>query len=267
MKNIKTLFLFQLNTNKKSIAIWSIVLFGIMSMYMAFFSTMQEMAQVKFEMLPKEYLQLMGVEEISQMSNYVTFFGMIFNILVIVISIYAVTLGIHLIQKEEKNKTIEYLYSLAVTRKQIYCSKVLVALISIMIVVISTALAGMILGFIVGDETFVLLDVFSIMKVTGTIPFLFVALGLFLASTSAKYASTGLGCGIVMLTYMLGYLGKILEDKAEFLKYFSPFELLSPTNAVELSKETYIAFGVIDLLILLFLVTSAFTYHRRDLGV
>lgn len=53
---------------------WSAVLFGIMSMYMAFFSTMQEMAQVKFEMLPKEYLQLMGVEDISQMGNYVTFF-------------------------------------------------------------------------------------------------------------------------------------------------------------------------------------------------
>ena len=44
---------------------------------------MQEMAQVKFEMLPKEYLQLMGVEDISQMGNYVTFFGMLFNILIL----------------------------------------------------------------------------------------------------------------------------------------------------------------------------------------
>ena len=87
---------------------WSAVLFGIMSMYMAFFSTMQEMAQVKFEMLPKEYLQLMGVEDISQMGNYVTFFGMIFNILIIIMSIYAVTFSMNLILKEEKNKTIEY---------------------------------------------------------------------------------------------------------------------------------------------------------------
>lgn len=102
-----------------------------MSMYMAFFSTMQEMAQVKFEMLPKEYLQLMGVEDISQMGNYVTFFGMIFNILIIIMSIYAVTFSMNLILKKEKNKTIEYLYALSVARKEIYLSKVLVALCAV----------------------------------------------------------------------------------------------------------------------------------------
>lgn len=106
MSHIKTLFLFQLQYFVKTIVVWSAVLFGIMSMYMAFFSTMQEMAQVKFEMLPKEYLQLMGVEDISQMGNYVTFFGMIFNILIIIMSIYAVTFSMNLILKEEKTKPL-----------------------------------------------------------------------------------------------------------------------------------------------------------------
>lgn len=82
-------------------------------------------------MLPKEYLQLMGVEDISQMGNYVTFFGMIFNILIIIMSIYAVTFSMNLILKEEKKKTIEYLYALSVTRKEIYVSKVLVALCAV----------------------------------------------------------------------------------------------------------------------------------------
>lgn len=144
MSHIKTLFLFQLKYFVKTIVVWSAVLFGIMSMYMAFFSTMQEMAQVKFEMLPKEYLQLMGVEDISQMGNYVTFFGMIFNILIIIMSIYAVTFSMNLILKEEKNKTIEYLYALSVTRKEIYFSKVLVALCAVFFVVLSVGIAGII---------------------------------------------------------------------------------------------------------------------------
>lgn len=264
MKKIRTLFFFQLKNNSKSISIWSAVLFGIMSMYMFFFSTMQEMAQVKFEMLPQEYLQLMGVDDMAQMNNYVTYFGMIFNILSIIMAVYAVSLGVNLLLKEEKNKTIEYLYSLEITRTQIYIAKVLTALISVMAVVLATGLAGIIFGYVVGDETFQLADVMSIIKITGTVPFLFVALGMFLSAASAKHASVGLGCGIVMLTYMLGYLGKILEDKAEFLKYFSPFELLSPTNAVALENETLIAFGVIAALIILLFVGGKFAYARRD---
>ena len=102
MKNIKTLFLFQVKHNLKSNLTWAIVLFGIMSMHMFFFSTMQEMAQVKFEMLPQEYLQLMGVNDIAEMGSYVPYFGMIFNILSIIMAVYAVSLGMNLLLKEEK---------------------------------------------------------------------------------------------------------------------------------------------------------------------
>lgn len=264
MKNIKTLFLFQVKHNLKSNLTWATVLFGIMSMYMFFFSTMQEMAQVKFEMLPQEYLQLMGVDDIAEMGNYVTYFGMIFNILSIIMAVYAVSLGVNLLLKEEKNKTIEYLYSLEITRTQIYIAKVFTAFISVIVVVVATGLAGMIFGYAVGAETFQAVDVMAIIKITGTIPFLFVALGIFLSSASAKHASVGLGCGIVMLTYLLGYLGKILEDKAKFLKFFSPFELLSPSNAVALENETLIAFGVITSLTVLLIVCGNFFFVRRD---
>ncbi|MDY4707387.1 MAG: ABC transporter permease subunit [Candidatus Treponema excrementipullorum] len=246
---------------------WSAVLFGIMSMYMAFFSTMQEMAQVKFEMLPKEYLQLMGVEDISQMGNYVTFFGMIFNILIIIMSIYAVIFSMNLILKEEKNKTIEYLYALSVTRKEIYLSKVLVALCAVFFVVLSVGIAGIIFGFASGSDTFSMVDMSAVIKITGTVPFFFAALGLFLSSLTSKYVSSGLGAGIVMLTYMLGYLGKILEGKADFLKYFSPFELLSPTNALALSGETYGAFGVIAALTVILLILASIMYKRRDFSL
>ena len=70
-----------------------------------------------------------------------------------------------------------------------------------------------------------------------------------------------------MLTYMLGYLGKLLEDKADFLKYFSPFELLSPTNALALSGETYGAFGVIAALTVILLIFASIAYKRRDFSL
>lgn len=267
MKNMKTLFRFQLKTDIRSVAVWSAVLFGLMSLYMFFFSTMQEMAQVKFEMLPQEYMQLMGVDEISQMSNYVTYFGMIFNILIIVISIYAVTTGVRILKKEEQNKTIEYLYSLSVTRKQIYWAKVLMALVSVMAVVFCTFIAGLVFGFVVGDETFVITDMFATAKITGTIPFLFLAMGMVMSASGSRYASGGLGSGIVMVSYMLGYLGNILEDRAEFLKYFSPFELLSPARAINPSGGTYCALAAVMILTVILLCGSAVIYGRRDFNL
>ena len=113
MKNIKKLFLFQLKTQIKTIAVWALACFGVMSLYMVFFSTMQEMAQAKFEMLPEEFLQFVGMSELSELGNYVNYFGMIYNLLLIVISVYAVTLGVGIIEKEEKSNTVEYLYSLS----------------------------------------------------------------------------------------------------------------------------------------------------------
>lgn len=219
-------------------------------------------------MLPKEYLQLMGVEDISQMGNYVTFFGMIFNILIIIMSIYAVTFSMNLILKEEKKKkplNICTLYLLP--EKKFMCQKYWWLCVPFFFVVLSVGIAGIIFGFASGSDTFSMVDMSSVIKITGTVPFFFAALGLFLSSLSSKYVSSGLGAGIVMLTYMLGYLGKLLEGKADFLKYFSPFELLSPTNALALSGETYGAFGVIAALTVILLIFASIAYKKRDFSL
>lgn len=170
-------------------------------------------------------------------------------------------------RKRRKNKTIEYLYALSVTRKEIYFSKLLVALCAVFFVVLSVGIAGIIFGFASGSDTFSVVDMSAVIKITGTVPFFFAALGLFLSSLTSKYVSSGLGASIVMLTYMLGYLGKLLEDKADFLKYFSPFELLSPTNALALSGETYGAFGVIAALTVILLIFASIAYKRRDFSL
>lgn len=95
-------------------------------------------------------------------------------------------------------------------------------------VVLAVGMAGIIFGFASGSDTFSMVDMSAVIKITGTVPFFFAALGLFLSSLSSKYVSSGLGAGIVMLTYMLGYLGKLLEGKADFLKYSVPLNCCPP---------------------------------------
>ena len=59
MKNIKTLSLFQLKIKRKQIIIWTLVLSAIMFMYMVLFPSLQDLASIKLESLPKEFLQLL----------------------------------------------------------------------------------------------------------------------------------------------------------------------------------------------------------------
>lgn len=263
MKKTAYLIRFQLKRNKRPAIIWSLVMFGLMAMYMAFFSTMQEVAQVKFEMLPNEYLQLIGAEDLSAMGNYVSFFGMIFNILIIAASVYAITSGISTILKEERSGTIEFLYALPVTRTQILISKITASFLCLLAAVLSAAAGGILFGFFVGGETFQIRDMLSIILITGLVPFVFLAAGVFMASCFPSVTSSGLGCGIVMISYMLGYLARILETEAEFLKYFSPFELLSPSRAV-FPSNTLPAFAAYAVLTVILLSISFISYRRRD---
>ena len=109
MKTIITLLSFQLRTRLKTILIWGFAMAFFMCMYMAFFSTMQEIAQVKFELLPQAYLQLMGIEDLATAGNYDQYFAMICQLLMIFVSGFAVTFSMNLILKEEKNKSIRFI--------------------------------------------------------------------------------------------------------------------------------------------------------------
>lgn len=256
--------MFEWKIHRKSILIWATTLFFVMAIYMLCFDTMKELAKAKFENLPDEYLQFVGISDIAQMDNYVTFFGMIFNLINIVISIFAITFGIQIIKKEESTKTIEYLYSLPVTRKDIILSKLLLGFVGVLLNVLVVLLSGVLCGLIIGDETFNVVEILAITKLAGIVPFFFLIIGLAVAATFKKNVSSGLGAGIVMLSYMLGYLGNILEDKGEFLKFFSPFELLSPTQILSESSQPYIVFGVLSILMILMILGSFFEYGKRD---
>ena len=132
-----TLLLFSLKTKAKTILLWCIGLFCIMFLYMILFPSMKEMAQMKFDAMPKELMQFMGMESMQDMGNYMHYFGMIFQIWLIVISFFAASFSDGLIVQEEKRKTIEYLYAMPVSRFDIYFAKVATAFLAVLAVVVN----------------------------------------------------------------------------------------------------------------------------------
>lgn len=264
MKTIITLLSFQLHTRLKTILIWGFAMAFFMCMYMAFFSTMQEIAQVKFELLPQAYLQLMGIEDLATAGNYDQYFAMICQLLMIFVSGFAVTFSMNLILKEEKNKSIEFLYSLHVTRTQIYVSKLLLSLAAVIFVIALIIGSGVLMGIVVGDATFHMFDVIRQGLLCALIPIIFLFIAHFAASCSARYTSAAAGCAVLFVSYMLGYLGTILEGKADWLLWLSPFDLFSASNALHPDHTLYTALGAYALLCCLCIAAGLFAYRKRD---
>ncbi|WP_249029573.1 ABC transporter permease subunit [Tannockella kyphosi] len=263
MKNIYLLTVFQLKNNKKLIIGWTVALFSMMFLYMILFPYCQDMATVKMETMPEELFQLFGMDSMSDLADFVTYFGMIYNILLVAISIFAVSFGANCIASEERNKTIEFLYSLEVSRLDIYISKFLMAYISLMIVIMATISSAILCGFINGGETFVLMDVLTIMKLSSLTPFVFLGLGVMLSGISGKISGAMIGSIVVLFSYMCGFIST-LATKLDWFVYLSPFELFSPTNALSFDSTFIMQLLAYLLLLGVFVFIGGYVYKQRD---
>ncbi len=265
--NSTHLAIFELKSTLNQILGWSISIFSIMFLYMILFPSIKDMANIKLEAMPDSILELVGMTDIKSLSDFTTYFSMIFNIILIAISVFAVTFSAKTISNEEKNKSIEFIYSLNVSRIDIYLSKILTAFIAVLAVVFSSLIATLICGFINGGDSFDVMKVITIGKISGFIPFFFVGIGIFISALSTKVNGSTIGSMTVIFTYMMGYLSKLIGENGEFLKYLSPLEMLNGNNVLAMSSPTIISLVVYMLLFLTLLILGGFIYKKRDFSL
>ncbi len=251
--------------NFKAILGWCVAVFGIMFLYMILFPSIQDMANIKLDAMPKELLQFVGLENMSDMNNFVSYFGMIFKLILIAISIFSVTFSSGIISKEEKNKTIEFLYSQKFSRIEIFMSKCFVSYVAVLAVIACATISTLICGFAVGGETFIVEDITSMVGISLITPFFFFIVGSAIAGFSGKIASNMIGSLVVLVSYLIGYLGTLLGE--ETLSYFSPFEIFTPTNALNIENDMVVAMIIYFVLSVLLILGSALVYKKRDFSI
>jgi len=267
IKNVTKLTKFNIKNNKKQIIGWSIAIFSIMFLYMILFPSMKDIAEAEFNAMPEGLLELFGMDNLTSMNNFISYFGMIYNIILIAISIFAATFSANLLYKEEKTKTIEFLYSLKVSRVEIYVSKFVTAFLAVLAVVLSAAISTTICGFINGGETFVFMDFIQIVKISSFTAFFFMAISIALSGISAKVSMSAIGSGVVLVCYMLGFLANLLGTRAEWLKYLSPFEIFSPQNALLFDQNIIASLMIYFSLFVLFIFVGGYVYRKRDFNI
>lgn len=263
-KAMKALLIMELKNSRKMILGWAIGIFSIMFLYMILFPSVKEMGQMKLDAMPKEMLQLVGMESMDDFRTFPSYFGTIYNMVLVAISIFAGVLCGGLLYKEEKTKSIEFLYSMEVSRVEIYIAKLLTGFIGIMFVVICGGIATILCGLWNGGSTFDIELILRAIKISSISTLFFGSVGFFVGGMTGKFSAGSVAAMIVLATYLTGYLGNLLGDKATWLKAFSPLEVMKTQNAMHPDQELVI--GVITYMGFMILLISCGlqSYRKRD---
>lgn len=262
-------FIVEMRAHRKGLIIWA---FGILFMvaagmgkYVALSSSGQSMNEV-FSKMPKSMQTIFGIAgfDVSKASGY---YGMLFLYLALMATIHAAMLGADIISKEERDKTAEFLLSKPISRNKIITSKLLAALMNILIFNIITLFSSIIVvgkyskGEAVSAEIIILMGGMFILQLI----FLFIGTAIAAASKNPKTA-TSTATAVLLITYILS-MAIDLNAKLENLKYFTPFKYYEAKNLIA-SGGFQLSFVVLSIIIISAMISITYVfYKKRDLSI
>ena len=262
------MFTREIKSNFKTFLIWLSVLVALFLVVFLIYPSLVNSENIKLmdeyvKMFPEEVLVAfnMDISSIDTAFGWLKTEGFVFVLLVI--ACYSGVLGSNILLKEESDKTIEYLHSLPVTRRQIVLKKALAGLLYIILMVLGIGIFNYIGLTLSGDfdqKQYILL---SITPLFSSIPIYFIC--MFLSTFMHKTKKTlGFSLGISFASYLFQMLSSISEE-AEFLKYFSAFTLADIRNViVDVSINPVMIIVAVGISIFFFLLTFI-RYQRKEL--
>lgn len=259
----------EMRANARTLFFWCLGILamvgGGMGKYSGFDASGQQVMAL-MDKMPKAVLAIFGMVNVD-MGTAAGFYAVIYVLLLIMATLYAVMLGAHIIAKEEQGKTSEFLFVKPVSRKGVLSAKLLAALTNLILFNAFALLVSLCIGVKVApDEDLTrYLCTLSLAMLITQLMFLFI--GSAFVSISKKMAFCS---GRVSLTVLIAYMLSVMIDMNEkwaFLKYLTPFKYFEARSfAVGGGFET--VFLVLSGLILIVGVGLTYTFYpRRDLGV
>lgn len=258
----------EMKVNFKNFIIWAAILIGIFLVVYLVYPSIMNSADIKqmdemMNMFPEEMLKAFNMDISTIDSAYGWLKSEGFVLVLLIIGCYSGILGANILLKEENDKTIEYLNSLPVRRKDIVVSKILSGIIYVVIMVIILGIFNFIGLSISGDfdkKQFILLSITPIFS-----SIVIFSLCMFISTFTNKTKKMfGISLGIVFISYILNMLSSISES-VEFLKYLSVFTLADIRNVMlDVAIDPVMVIISIGLSVV-FLILTIMHYNRKEL--
>lgn len=258
----------ELKVNLKSFCIWSsILIFSFLIVFLIYPSIVNsenvKMLDEMIKIFPEEVIKAfnMDISSIDSAFGWLKSEGFVFVLLTI--GCYAGTIGSNILLKEESEKTIEYLNSLPVTRKNIVISKAICGIIYIISIIGLLGLFNFIGLKLIEEFDTKLFLLLSITPIFSSIAIF--SLCMFISTFTHKQKKmTGISLGIVFISYILQMLSE-LGESTEFLKYFSAFSLADIRNVILNSSINPIMVVISIVLTIVFIILTIINYKRKEL--
>lgn len=262
------IFFRELKANRKALFIWSACMFLLvlsgMGKYTAYSSS--GASNDIFSKMPYSIRVLLGFGsfDVTTLSGY---FALLFSYLEITAAIHAALLGSHIIAKEEQDKTSEFLVTKPVSRTMIITSKLLAALINVVIINLVTLFSSIVMVAVYnkGKDITGEITVFLISMLFVQIIFLF--LGTFLSAFKRKPKASGsIATGILLGAFVISKVTDLTKH-LNLLNILSPFKYFDFNKIIQHSSLNIWIVLLSLLLSIYFVIFTYFFYRRRDLNI
>ena len=258
----------ELKVNLKSFIIWTSILLGMfLIVYLMYPSIVSsgniEMINEMMEMFPEEVLKAFNMDISTMDSAYGWLKTEGFVFVYLVIGVYSSIMGSSILLKEESEKTIEYLNTLPIRRRDILKNKVISGIFYMVLMILLMGIFNYIGLELSGDfdrKQFLLLSITP----------LFIALplfgiNLFISTFCKKTKKTfGIALGVAFLSYFLQILSEMSEE-VEFLKYFTIYTLGDLRNVIVDISINPVMILISLVITLSFIIGSFIKYERKEL--
>ena len=258
----------ELKINLKSFTIWTCILITLFLVVFLIYPSIinsenMEMIDEMVKVFPEEMLKAfnMDIAKIDSAFGWLKTEGFVFVLLIT--GIYSGILGSNILLKEESDKTIEYLNSVPVTRKNIVLNKILCGLFYIILMIVIIGIFNFIGLSLSGEfdrKSYILLSITPLFS-----SIVIFAICLFLSTFTHKTKKTlGISLGIVFVSYFLNVISEIGES-TEFLKYISIFTLADIRNVILNVSINPILVVLAICITIVFMILTMIHYEKKEL--
>jgi ABC-2 type transport system permease protein len=262
-------FLREMKAHRWGLIFWSLgmvmMIYSGMAKYGAYEAAGESVTAI-LDQMPQSMQAVFGMTGFD-LTTAAGFYGMLFLYLAVMGAVHASLLGAHLIAKEERDHTSEFLYAKPASRSRVLTGKLLAGLANIVIFnLVTTASSFYFVDFFNKDEPFGS-DIVLLMVGLLFLQVIFFAIGAAVAGTSHKPKSAASrSTSIMFSTFLLFYMVNLNED-LDFLKYLTPFKYFEAGKLMAdgALDPVFVVLSVVIVALALF-GTYRF-YSARDLAV
>jgi beta-exotoxin I transport system permease protein len=262
------IFVRELKANLKSLIIWIVILALLIMIAVAKFSAFAgnpDMLKM-LDALPKALQDALSMRAFN-LTTLSGFYGLMFIYFGLMGAIAAAMWGSDIISKEERDKTVEFSLVLPVSRSRVITAKALAALVNcIVFVLVTWAVSLVAVQSYQPDQAF-----YSFLRLEMAAMFvielIFLALGLVLGCAMKQYKrSASTAVAIILVTYFLSIIST-MQDKLDFLKYFSPFRYFDAGALFRSGRLDGMYLALSAAIIAVCVAMAYLAYNRRDLYI